>query len=277
MTIALVSLSSIAAVLLLVFVLAGHSLPAIADPSLWAPLAALAVVGAYLERAGSSEHLRRAGAASQAIAAWWLAMLLGTIATIAATPLGGPLQDGLLSLPERLLGYTQADAHRLVSRVGVGPLLALVYSSLPVQTQALALWHGFVRPQPGLLWATARDTAALSIAGVLLYLCLPAAGPFVAYAYEGPAPSFVEPLATLRAGLPTTIEAVDGFVAAPSFHVIVTAILLRLWAHTPLWPVGVALAVLQVPATWVVGWHYLSDLLLGAALVGGVWALGRRP
>ncbi len=273
--IAFAGLVSIAAVLLLAFVLDGHSFPAIADPSLWAPLAALAVVGAYLERAGSTEHLRRVGAASQAIAAWWFAMLLGTIATITATPLGGQLQDGLLSLPERLLGYTQADAHRLVSRAGVGPLLGLVYSSLPVQAQALALWHGFIHPRPGLLWATARDTAALSIVGVLLYLCLPAAGPFVAYAYEGPAPSFVEPFALLRAGLPTTIEAVDGFVAAPSFHVIVTAILLRLWVQTPLWPVGVAIAVLQVPATWVVGWHYLSDLLLGAALAGGAWLLGR--
>lgn len=191
----------------------------------------------------------------------------GAVFTIAATPWTGALVDDWLAAPERWLGITQFDVRRWADGLGLLPMLRVVYSSLTVQLVAACGWWTFVGRDASRIWQAAATLALCILVGIPLYLLLPAQGPAAFYGSDI-RPSFVEPWLAMRSGIPYTLEHIDGFVSAPSFHVIFSCHLVRLWWHTPLAGLAIALNTVMLLATWVVGWHYLTDLVLGAVVFG---------
>jgi membrane-associated phospholipid phosphatase len=68
----------------------------------------------------------------------------------------------------------------------------------------------------------------------------------------------------------TAIDAAQGMVTIPSFHVVF-AVLFAWTFRRERWvyPLAIALNAGVIAATFPVGWHYLTDLA-----AGGIWAAG---
>lgn len=255
-------------------------------PNVWAIFGFLmalggcgAAVGLFLSTTGSSSYLRALGQSALAGACWWSTMAMGLFGTTVATQWSGDLADHFLAGFERAIGLTQPEV--LSRTLGISGVLAVAYQSLVPQTLATIAYFSGVSPDHRLLWRVAAVTSVVTFFGVILYMLLPAEGP---YSYYGPAvypqgmspPSFLEPFRAMRGLDPTVVPQLDGFVAAPSFHAISATMLAGLWwrsKHVVLRVSGVGLNGVMLLATWVCGAHYLTDLVIGILLVVAVGAI----
>ena len=123
-----------------------------------------------------------------------------------------------------------------------------------------------------LLYATAYS----SIAGSLFYYFFPSSGP--ASVFQSPDFSPVQRLTFLKYEQVHTFRPVTtllgGLIAFPSFHVAWSA--LATYAalpHKGLFRMAVALNVVVIASTVLLGWHYVVDVPAGLLLAGGaLWA-----
>jgi hypothetical protein len=213
------------------------------------------------------EWLERASDPLVATGALTLVMTLGTVASAVLTPWGGPTVDSVLAWPEVAFGVTQADAWAAAERADVLPELAAVYASPAVQVKAAALWWVAVGQDSRPLWRCTVALAVCVLVGMPLYLVAPAEGP-VAFYGTGEPGAWHAAWSAMRAG-PCTVDQLFGTVAAPSYHIIFSVLLCRLWWGTPLFLAAVVINAAMVIATLIVGSHYAVDLVLGALLVSG--------
>jgi hypothetical protein len=203
--------------------------------------------------------------------------LVMTLASYGLIPHSLTLADEWLSWPERMLGITHPVVYRTCEAWGLLPTLQFLYDSVWLQVIVMLVWFGLVRRHLVPLWEV---TAAVSIAGsvglVVLWLA-PAVGPWSYYgsaAYGHPVPAaeaaFVADFLALREGSLTAINAAQGMVTIPSFHVVF-AVLFAWTFRRERWvyPLAIALNAGVIVATFPVGWHYLTDLA-----AGGIWAAG---
>lgn len=247
---------------------------------------ATAAVGAFVGLVGPCvattpkivRWARAAGDAAVATSAITVLLVLATLCTALATPWTGPLADAWLSAPERAIGLTQADVSAWASRIGILPILVVVYGSIFAQVKLASLYHVIVRPDADRLWSSAAAFGISTLIGLPIYLLLPAEGPSVLYA-TGEIPSFLGPWLAMRSGDPYTLVLLDGFVSSPSFHMVFCVLLLDLFRGTPLRIPALVWNAAMPLATLVIGFHYAVDLVLGVALgyaaIGIVRRLGR--
>jgi hypothetical protein len=213
------------------------------------------------------EWLERAADPLVATGALTLVMTLGTVASAVLTPWGGPTVDSALAWPETAIGLTQADVWTLAERADVLPELATIYASPALQVKAAALWWVAVGQDSRPLWRCVVALAVCVLVGMPLYVVLPAEGPSVFYGSADPG-AWHAAWSAMRAG-PCVVDRLFGTVAAPSFHVVFSVLLARLWWGTPMFLAAVVINVAMLLATMVIGEHYAADIVLGMLIVSG--------
>jgi hypothetical protein len=214
----------------------------------------------------------------------YLAPLVITVASYGVVPHGLTLADEWLSWPERMLGVTHPVVYRTCEAWGLLPAMELVYGSLWPQLTIMLVWFALVRRSFVPLWEV---TAAVSVAGgvgLVVFWLAPAIGPwshygYAAYGYSAPPleAAFLAEFLALREGRLTAIDAAQGLITIPSFHVVFAV--LFAWAFRRerwVYPVAVALNAGVIAATFPVGWHYLTDLAGGGVLAACAIAVVRR-
>lgn len=175
--------------------------------------------------------------------------------------------DPWLAWPEELLGVHQVHARALAERWGWMPLLVWAYGSNRWQARCAVLWHGIGRQDLSVVYEVATAFALCAAVAQPLYLMLPADGPAVHYGWTGDPPSFLAGWYSMRPGSPWVITYLDGYMSAPSFHAVMAGLLIRLWWDSPFRIASWILNAIMLAATWVVGWHYATDIVLGGILV----------
>lgn len=178
----------------------------------------------------------------------------------------GPLRDEWLAAPELFLGVRQVDARTWAEEHGWLPALEFAYASFRWQARFMVIWWAVVRRETRVLWEVATAFALCACIAGPLYLVLPAAGPAVHYGWTGEMPGFLTAWTAMRSGEPYTITELDGYLSAPSFHAVFVVLLTRVWWNTPFRWASHILNGLMLVSTWVVGWHYLTDLIVGGGL-----------
>jgi membrane-associated phospholipid phosphatase len=180
-----------------------------------------------------------------------------------------PRDADLLGLDRALFGET--------------PALAFDSARHPLLTEVLTA--GYLAYQPYLhlclLWALlepvdraprlARLVFSTLIFGYIGYLLVPAVGPFAAIPALASAPLEHGPLARLNLDIVKRGGAV--FDVFPSLHTAVTLVLLAHDRERARWRFRVMLpiAAVLIPATMLLRFHYVVDVLAGVALAAGVW------
>lgn len=170
-----------------------------------------------------------------------------------------------------LAWYNLVAEHRSLQIVGTA-----VYQSIYASPAILLGWFAFTNKRA----AARRFIATFWVAAVLalvMFRFMPAVGPF-ATLMHGPAPYMPDSglwmdqlIPELRLHLFHVIDlgAIRGLVSAPSFHTASAVLFIAAaWPYRALrWPL-LALNVAMLLATPVEGTHYLSDMILGAAVAG---------
>jgi membrane-associated phospholipid phosphatase len=112
---------------------------------------------------------------------------------------------------------------------------------------------------------------------LILFLFLPAEGPFSTYGFE-PSESqtrYLEHFRSLRSGERRLVsfEGAEGLITFPSFHATWALLLALGYRHRPvLFAPLAALNAMVIVSTMTTGWHYFADVLGG--LTVGVLAIG---
>ena len=214
----------------------------------------------------------------------YLFPLVMTLASYGLVPHSLALADEWLSWPERMLGITHPVVYRACEAWGLLPAMELAYDSLWLQTIVMLVWFGLVRRRLGPLWETAAGVSVAASIGLMVLWLAPAIGPWAYYghaAYGHPAPpveaAFLSDFMALRGGHFTTLNAPQGLMTIPSFHVVFAV--LFAWAFRRerwLYPIAIAWNAGVIVATFPMGWHYLTDLAAGGLLAAGALGLVRR-
>jgi hypothetical protein len=234
----------------------------------------LLAYGAAMLAAATERWTRVIGHFCMAVGAWLLPLLLTLTASIALTPFGWRAADSWLAWPEELIGLTQTDVAAWCAAWGLLPYLAAVYASIAVQGRAACVYWGLVRQDTTVLWEVSTGFLLCTFACLPIYLVAPALGPWAYYAQEGPMPPWLIEWVAMRTG-PHTINQYDGFIAAPSYHAVFAVMLTRAWWDSPLRSGVVIVNAVMLLAAWVVGQHYLTDLVLGTLIAGAALAVVR--
>ena len=201
--------------------------------------------------------------------------LTGAVACYPIAALTSGFHDAALQRIDAALGfdwlawYRVVATHPLLQRLGV-----IAYCSIFVTPAVLLGWFAWRDDRTGAhrfiigFWLAAAITLAL-------YVLMPAVGPF-SYLWHGPIPYLPESEMWQAGVIPALrahqVHVVDlghlrGLVSAPSFHTAAAVLFIHTaWRSRDLrWPVlGINLAMLL--ATPVEGTHYLTDMILGAAV-----------
>lgn len=170
-----------------------------------------------------------------------------------------------------LAWYGLVAEHRSLQIIGTA-----FYQSIYASPAILLGWFAWAHERA----AARRFIAAFWIAAVLaliLFRFMPAVGPFATLSH-GPVPYMPDSglwmdqlIPELRLHLVHVIDlgAIRGLVSAPSFHTASAVLFIAAaWPWRALrWPL-LALNVAMLISTPVEGTHYLSDMILGAAVAG---------
>lgn len=231
---------------------------------------------------------RHADALAQGAEYYALFTLIALVGAVASYPIAGLTQgfhDAALQRIDAALGfdwlawYRTVAAHPWLQALGLG-----AYRSIYL-TPAILLGHA--------AWAGDRHEAyrflavfwATAVVTLFLYAFMPAVGPF-SYLWHGSIPYMPESEQWQQGLIPALrdhrVRIIDlahlrGLVSAPSFHTAAAVIYIHAaWPIRRLrWPI-LALNAAMLLATPVEGTHYLADMLIGAAVAGGVvWGMGR--
>jgi hypothetical protein len=170
-----------------------------------------------------------------------------------------------------LAWYTLVADHRALQIIGTA-----FYQSIYASPAILLGWFAWTNKRA----AARRFIASFWIAAVLalvMFRFMPAVGPFATLAH-GPVPYMPDSglwmdqlIPELRLHLFHVIDlgAIRGLVSAPSFHTASAVLFIAAaWPYRTLrWPL-LALNTAMLISTPVEGTHYLSDMILGAAVAG---------
>jgi membrane-associated phospholipid phosphatase len=217
----------------------------------------------------------------------WLAGLAGGMMSLAGLRFHLPLADrSLLQLDQALGVDTPRLVEWLLSQTAWPATITMSYN-YTVPVICLSLVAQSLAGRRVEAWR-----AALCFIGALLTVCVisiltPAKGlgmwlstDVLAQLPNGAAryfwPSF-DQFYSPNADPILTLAAIDGVVSFPSFHTVMGLITVALWRHSPV-AFGLATAwfVQMMIGTLPLGGHYFVDLLGGAAVWAGWFALSRR-
>lgn len=234
---------------------------------------AVSLVGALLTLAA---YYRHRGETSFVLCLTALAQIVGfascyVVAMYALTTISCPLVDGRLATFDAWCGVRVPDAVNWANEhPTAGILLRLAYDSLLYQTAAVVMLLG-LRGQRQYLESFVLTFMLAAVLALALYVVMPACGPFVEYGMTASADQerFLDHFFSLRDGSRAVISyrGAEGLITFPSFHVA--------WGLLMVWAVranriallGFAvLNVMLVISTMTTGWHYLADVLGGAAV-----------
>ena len=162
----------------------------------------------------------------------------------------------------------------------VGAPLAVAYSTVIYQTAATVVVLGFTE-QRRELEGFVMQFMLTTLICALLFVILPAEGPFVAYDYQPNAAQarFLNDLSAMRSGERTLVtwRDAEGLITCPSFHTTWAILLAWAFRHQKYlrWPMLI-LNFAVVASTMTTGWHYFADVVAGALLAGvGIYAIWR--
>ena len=191
---------------------------------------------------------------------------------IAAT--AAPLADAQLAGVDRALGvHVPALMAAVAEHPALRVVLHLAYDTLLPQTALVIMILGLAGDRlPLERFMLTFMTAALITA--LLFLLLPAAGPFRAYGFEPSATQarYLAHFDALREGTLTvaTWRHAEGLITFPSFHTAWAILLTLALQHRPrLLIASAVLNTLVIVSTMTTGWHYFADVIggMGVALL----------
>ncbi len=217
---------------------------------------------------------------SCALIAWaFLLLILLPLPSYAAARIGFPLADGALRTIDGYLGVNVASIVAWTGQhAALNSLAAQVYSSLPILVFIAILIPALAARENARRFILA---VLISVAiGNLLFILLPAAGPWEGYGF---APSHVQAVtaAELRTMRVTDVASIDpsasgGLIAFPSFHVALSVLAASaLWRFRWLRPVAVLWALAISISTMMIGWHYAVDVI-GGIMTAGVSMLAAQ-
>jgi membrane-associated phospholipid phosphatase len=192
-----------------------------------------------------------------------------------------PLRDDVLIRIDSALGISVPDIAAWAQRFPAAAFIVeLAYNSVLPQTLALVLLLGFRGDRKPLEQFVLRFMVAL-LATAVIFSVAPAVGPFAVFGLE-PNPTqqaYLAQLEGLRNGTLTSVSLADteGLVTFPSFHTA-WAILLTaaVWHRRKLRVPVAVLNALVIAGTLTTGWHYVIDVLAGAALAAVTIAATNR-
>lgn len=241
-----------------------------ASPASWdmaRPLlvaAALLAIGWYWTRRGSQRLAAPLFALAQVV--------VFSTGFVFLTYLGAtvrmPLVDEQLAACDRSLGF---DLPRFMvgQPAALRTVLAIAYDTLLLQTAALVAILGLCGDRALRQFVLRMILAAL--ATFLLFLAMPAEGPFSYYGFAASESQthYLEHFRGLRAGqwMWSGLDSAEGLITFPSFHTVwavllAVAVAHRRWIALPFLVLNVAVVL----STLTTGWHYLSDVLAGFAV-----------
>jgi len=246
------------------------------------------LIDAYALRESESERTHR----RYRLAADFLALasirhlfpLAMTLASYGLVPHSLALADEWLSWPERMLGITHPVVYRTCEAWAFLRPMEFVYDSVWIQVVLILGWFGLVRRNVLPLWEVAAAVSISATVGLVVFWLAPAIGPWAYYgqaAYGFPAPSaeaaFLADFSALREGRFAALNAGQGLVTIPSFHVVFAVLFAWVFRKERfLYPVAIVLNLAVIAVTFPVGWHYLADLPAGMIWVAATIAVVRR-
>ena len=199
----------------------------------------------------------------------------------AAAALNRPLIDDWLIRCDALAGvHLPAIVEWSNAHPRVESALQLAYNSLLLQTPLVIVVLGFSGDRKSLEQFVMQFMLGTWIC--LVGFCLwPAAGPFATFDIPANATQtrYLQHLHELREGVRTVVtwRGAEGLITFPSFHT--TWALILAWAvrrRPLLFVLSCVLNGAVIAATMTTGWHYLTDVIGGAALGVGVITLTTR-
>jgi hypothetical protein len=251
----------------------------------WPPAAlvgALLALATYYRRRGETSFVLCLTALSQIVAfATCYVVSMYAFATFAC-----PLVDSRLAAFDGWCGVRVprvcqwANDHPTISL-----LLRFAYDSLLYQTAAVIVLLG-LRNQRRQLESFVLAFMVAAVMALVLFVALPACGPFAEYGLSPSADQarFLDHFLSLRDGSRSQISyrGAEGLITFPSFHVAWA--LLMVWALRGNRRIFAAFAVLNamlIVSTMTTGWHYFADVLGGlavavAAVIGTMVVAGIR-
>jgi len=204
-----------------------------------------------------------------------------TVLMYSVAALGAPLCDDALIRIDVALGIHVPDiAAWAKQRPVLNLVITLAYDSVLPQTLLLVLLLGFSGDRQPLEQFVLRFMVALLITAAIFSVA-PAAGPFAVYGLEmNPTQAaYLSQLEQLRDGTMTSVSLADteGLVTFPSFHTAWAILLaVAVWHRKRLFPFFAAINALVIVGTLTTGWHYVIDVLAGAALAAATIAATNR-
>jgi len=200
-------------------------------------------------------------------AALWIAFsAAGCVLTYLATTIARPLQDITVANLDQIVGF---DWYRWYATVMTHEVLHVVlwaaYNSLPLQIlfAVLAL--------PAFGGSRSSDLVVIAAVALLLTVLIsalfPVIGPFGTYG-KGHEPWLDDFLALRQVGpWSFNLPEMQGLVTMPSFHTVLAILFCYAFRGTGWigWCVT-CLNVLMLFSIPPIGWHYLSDMLIGGAV-----------
>ncbi len=253
---------------------------AITTYELITPLGVLAVLGPC----AAFYHQRQSEQLAMTLLSVIFVMIFFTCFTFfmyGGTSLGFPLIDAPLKAADEAIGVhlpaivAWAEAHPRIASI-----LQIAYDSVLPQTLVLVLLLGFLGDKLSLEGFVRQFMLVLVLTG-LVFIFVPAEGPFIAYAFEPTAhqSKYLAELHAVRGGELTAVSLrnAEGLVTFPSFHTSWAILLIyAVRNYRFLFPISVILNSMCIAATMTTGWHYATDVIGGILMAAFVILLSRR-
>lgn len=208
----------------------------------------------------------------------WMAFLL-PILTLHLLVWSPGFVDDQLVVFERLLGLDHFCWSMWSVEMGLRKPLVLAYNSLWLQSVLLLVWWAAVRGSTERLWGLTTLSVWGGLFALPLFFFMPALGPVTQHG--GYPPELVHPAYELLHGVHSgelrVLTRLDGVVSIPSFHTFFAlSMVWGAWGERPLLAVLVPLNAVVLVSVYIVGFHYLIDVVAGVVWFAlAVWALER--
>ncbi len=214
-------------------------------------------------------------------ALWTVFTLAGVILTYLGAATALPLADSHIADADAMLGFDwPAWVAFVQARPALEGVLHLFYDTLLLQIVGSIILFALLR-RPDRNQELLVATGVALMLTVIIAALLPTLGPMVHFGHVAvPAGDalYVGDLRALRSGTlpPQRVVDMNGIISFPSFHTVYA--LLFTYAHRGIrwtFPVIAAANVVMIAAIPSEGFHYLSDVLAGAAVAAATIAIMR--
>ncbi len=199
---------------------------------------------------------------------WSMAIHATLFFSVFSLPWGMPFADHVLAAPEEWLGVRQVDMRHWAGSAGLLAFLNGCYQSSILQAKLLVIYWGLVACDTRPMWKFVLAWSICTLISMPVQMAVPAMGPAYYYGWTGSwdGLSYMDGLARMHAGVPYLLQASNGFVSCPSFHAVMVVLLTRAWWNTPFRLAACAINTGMLLSTWVIGWHYVTDIAVGGTI-----------